>query len=260
MHPSESSTEYPRDPRIDLLVDGELAPQERRDLLLACEAHPELWRTCALAFLEAQAWRADFQGAPRELVAMAPPIPESRSFRFGGGWRSLVALAACVVASFYIGRGTRPDSGGSIAAVPERPASAPQPTPELPQELPVESLAAHHPQPAENADPEEKPAVASQRPIAGNAQRGSATLTIKYDQQGVERELKIPVHDIPESELLEWARNPVAVNAFAVQALERRGHKLEAQRQLVTLNLKDGKKVILPVEHFDLHLAHRVFQ
>src|SRR5207253_643240 len=42
---------------LDHLVDGELADDERRELLMQLEKEPDGWRRCALAFLEAQTWR-----------------------------------------------------------------------------------------------------------------------------------------------------------------------------------------------------------
>src|SRR5262245_23445628 len=42
---------------MDRLVDGEVAEPERRTLLSRLERMPDGWRRCALAFLEAQAWR-----------------------------------------------------------------------------------------------------------------------------------------------------------------------------------------------------------
>ena len=49
--------------QIDLLVDGELPAEARRALLSRLDASPDGWRRCALAFLEAQAWRESFAGA-----------------------------------------------------------------------------------------------------------------------------------------------------------------------------------------------------
>ena len=43
---------------MDRLVDGEVAEPERRALLSRLERMPDGWRRCALAFLEAQAWRS----------------------------------------------------------------------------------------------------------------------------------------------------------------------------------------------------------
>jgi hypothetical protein len=42
---------------IDRLVDGELDTTERRALLARFEREPDGWRRCALAFLESQSWR-----------------------------------------------------------------------------------------------------------------------------------------------------------------------------------------------------------
>jgi hypothetical protein len=46
---------------LDRLVDGELLPEERRELLAAVETQPGGWRRCALAFLEAQTWRQEMR-------------------------------------------------------------------------------------------------------------------------------------------------------------------------------------------------------
>lgn len=47
---------------LDRLVDGELTPDEYRALLQTIEMHPDGWRRCALAFLEAQAWGQELTG------------------------------------------------------------------------------------------------------------------------------------------------------------------------------------------------------
>ena len=40
--------------QLDLLVDGELEGQDRKDLLRKLDRSPNGWKHCALAFLEAQ--------------------------------------------------------------------------------------------------------------------------------------------------------------------------------------------------------------
>ncbi len=45
--------------RLDLLVDGELSEEDRRALLRLLDREPGGWRRCALAFLEAQAWKRE---------------------------------------------------------------------------------------------------------------------------------------------------------------------------------------------------------
>ena len=72
--------------------------------------------------------------------------------------------------------------------------------------------------------------------------------------------MQLPVIDGEGIDIRQWLERPSAVNALAVQALERRGHKVESQRQLVTVNLKDGRKLLLPVDQVDVHFAHRIYQ
>ena len=48
------------DRQFDLLVDGELGEEDRRALLGRLDGEPGGWRRCALAFLEAQAWKREF--------------------------------------------------------------------------------------------------------------------------------------------------------------------------------------------------------
>lgn len=56
------------------VVDNELSTDELRQLVAACERRPELWRRCALAFLEEQALRSELeQLASHWHTAAAPP-------------------------------------------------------------------------------------------------------------------------------------------------------------------------------------------
>src|ERR1017187_1735563 len=64
--------------QFDLLVDGELSEADRRALLLQLEHEPDGWRRCALAFLEAQCWKAELgqmaeSAAPEFVRAEAVP-------------------------------------------------------------------------------------------------------------------------------------------------------------------------------------------
>jgi hypothetical protein len=59
---------------LDRLVDGDLTPRERRQLLAALADEPGGWQRCALAFLEAQSWRK----ACRTLTVAADGTPGTR--------------------------------------------------------------------------------------------------------------------------------------------------------------------------------------
>ena len=257
----ESSTERSNTHRFDLLVDGELNVEDRRQLLAACESDPTLWRRCALAFLEAQAWRVDFRaepgdGVPMAAVEMRRRSAASRIYRYGS------ALAVCATVFFFAGWLFRPIRNEPVVAdsvIAPRDAASDRTGSREDQIGPkIDSDGTASTTAVAEADgirtnPSSTVADPGRRRVAG-------ILTLKVDDRGSEREIKLPIVDIPEAELVEWAKNPVAVNSFVVKALERRGHKVEAQRQLVTLNLDGGQKLVLPVEHFDLRLAHRIYQ
>ncbi len=60
------------DLQLDMLVDGELSEEERREVLLRLDSEPDGWRRCALAFLEAQSWREAMRSVSDESAAAAP--------------------------------------------------------------------------------------------------------------------------------------------------------------------------------------------
>jgi hypothetical protein len=101
----------------------------------------------------------------------------------------------------------------------------------------------------EKRDQEEKPET-----------RRVGTLTLEVEDHGRQRTLQVPVIEGPKIDRRWLLEQPPALRASVVQALERRGYTVEAHRQLVTVNLKDGRKLILPVDEVDVRFAGRVFQ
>jgi hypothetical protein len=57
MNPVDENMPISDDDCFDLLVDGELSEEKRRELLSRLDDEPTGWRRCALAFLQAQSWR-----------------------------------------------------------------------------------------------------------------------------------------------------------------------------------------------------------
>ena len=91
--------------QFDLLVDGELSEADRRTLLLQLEHEPDGWRRCALAFLEAQCWKAELgQIAPRGALDSARPEPVSQAEPNGRWqtWRQYAATTLAIAASFLL--------------------------------------------------------------------------------------------------------------------------------------------------------------
>jgi anti-sigma factor RsiW len=104
--------------KIDLLLDGELPAEERRALLLRLDATADGWKRCALAFLEAQAWREAFQQPACEVLPKPIAAIRPRAHKFPP-W---LARAAVVMAAFGLGWAARIPRGEaakpSVASVP----------------------------------------------------------------------------------------------------------------------------------------------
>jgi hypothetical protein len=84
--------------RLDLLVDGELGEEDRGALLRQLDREPGGWRRCALAFLEAQAWK-------RELPALLGPPggpPDRLQPRRRWWWSRHVGTLLAMAASFLV--------------------------------------------------------------------------------------------------------------------------------------------------------------
>lgn len=108
------------DALFDRLVDGELSADERRALLASLDDRADGWRRCALAFLEAQAWR----GEMRRMVCVAerpsttlPPANDQSRPSHAGVW---LATAAGLLVAFGLGRqlSTSPKGDVVLAEAP----------------------------------------------------------------------------------------------------------------------------------------------
>jgi anti-sigma factor RsiW len=189
---------------IDRLVDGELPELERRELLRRLDSEPNGWRRCALAFLEAQNWRAAL--APLDAPAAAQPAPlppEPR--RRPRSWRSvrrLTGLAAALAMAFALGWTLR---GGPYVSDPHTTAShdtvpVPATSPNIPQAAPGDLVL-----------PDAQPSWTA-------------------------------------------ALDPV------VKHWERRGYHADAQMRMLSVELKDGRRLNLPVHEVRLrYVGNRIY-
>ena len=67
-----------------------------------------------------------------------------------------------------------------------------------------------------------------------------------------------PVMNVPAVERNnvdeQWLRStPSAIPDNVLQALDRTGHKVEQQRELVSVPLKDGRQLVVPVDRVKVH-------
>lgn len=234
---------------LDRLVDGELLDEEQRQLLAALDEEPGGWRRCALAFVEAGAWRAALGELAGPNAAMSLPIavqrpsPVHRSSP--AGWTYLAALAASVLVAFACGRYWAPAAAGPVAMAQSAPAT--------------QIVAA----PAEPAPP--APAEAAAAPAYSDADWETVQLNIEDAAAGEPDTVEVPCLDVSRLGAAAWraagleadwlADQASALPAAWLQTLRETGYTVETQRELRALDMSDGRRVVVPVEEVELRYA-----
>jgi hypothetical protein len=247
------------DARIDRLVDGELTPAEYQCLLADLDEQPDGWRRCAMAFLEAQAWRRELGAivapsrSPRVAIVPEPaqtevaPVPRtaSRSQR-----RILsVAIAAGFLLAFALGALVRwpstQDPGPSVVSVPSPETMADVVTPEAAEGR------------TEGSPP--APPQADESNVEGPW--GSATF-VMHGGDGPQAEVDVPVYPLDE------AHARYALNATAVLPAEARNELLECGFDLRQTGVRwlpmvadNGCQVLVPYNEVEItQLTQNAFQ
>lgn len=217
---------------IDLLVDGELDEAQRRELLLRLENTPGAWRRCALAFLEAQAWQEGSQAWVTEpKQASDPPVvaPLVRSSFWQTTWGNLLAVAASFGVAFALGTWYRSNDGGTVNVVVD--GAGLQTVPDQGARL--------------AGDPSATP-------------NNYVTLVVDGVADGESNQVRLPVRDW--SHVQEIAQQPAAIPESLVEQIEQSGHAVRQQRQLVPVDLQDGRRMIVPMDEVRIVPVSRTFQ
>ena len=240
MNPTDDNFPTIDDEALDLLVDGELGESARRDLLTRLDARPSGWRRCAMAFLEAQCWRQECRDFARGTTSELPTprVAARRSFPFGGGG-TILAMAASFLIALGLGLMVRdmwrPGSPKGLkpihvaAATP--PSEKPVPVPLLAKDLPPTDVQ----RPDSPSGPWQVVTVDTDgRPGGSGTIRVPAIESNNFDEQ--------------------WLRSlPAAMPGDVRQALQRTGHRVRQHRQLVPLPMKDGRRLVVPVDQFEVY-------
>jgi len=226
---------------FDLLVDGELSEARRRELLLGLDDEPNGWRRCALAFLEAQAWKEDFSP-----IAPAPQ-PEKRpavASRPGPSWLSrhggtLLAMAASFLVALVLGMQMHGlfSSPGPTASPPVELAGR------EPQGIGEAAISPESPQPPddENDRPEERPTVP-----------GIPWRMVRTDS--FQLPPAVPRERIDDG----WLDSlPPAIPEAVVRQWENDGHRVERNRELVPYRMPDGRQLVVPIDKYQVHYVGR---
>jgi len=227
----------PDDParQVDLLVDGELNEADRRELLLRLEHEPDGWRRCALAFLEAQCWKAELGQVV--LPASGPARTETTSpapHRTRQGLRQHFATLLYMAASFLLALIVGMGLSGNPLRLPGSPVTAT--SEKIPAAIP--GIAVETPQPA---DGWEMVAVAPGQSSGGNA---AAAFCVPAQRR-----------DALDQNMLESI--PDAIPPDVRQAFEDLGHRVVQQREIVPVPMKDGRRLVVPVDRIEIHYVGR---
>ncbi|HWB00858.1 MAG TPA: hypothetical protein VG713_20340 [Pirellulales bacterium] len=214
---------------IDRLVDGELSDQQQRELLLSLEQEPAGWRRCALAFLEAQQWRAqlgEYAKAP-PTVEPAPATRQCATRSSQSSWLArnpgtMFALAASVLVAFGLGLAANRFTADRFVPQPNNLAIG------------------------------KDPAVPS--PVQG--------VTLVVDgPNGRNSQVQVPVTENASPAPNWWLAGDQGLPSDIRRALERAGHQIRQQRELLPVQLDDGRRAVVPVDRVEIHpVGARSFQ
>jgi hypothetical protein len=244
MNPTKNNIPHDEGSIFDRLADGELSESERRALLASLDAEPEGWRRCAMAFLEAQTWRDSFgelthtMRKPAELPTLGapPPSPKKRKKPLGT-MGTVMAMAASFLLALGLG-------GWMLHEPPPGRFGAPG----------ANML-------ADNNGPREVTPHPGVSPAVGETMRQPQTAAsapwqmVRLQAPGLtgdDEPLQLPAlpRDRLDEDFLKTVPNPLPEDVL--RAFERTGHEVRMHRELVPVQLKDGRQLIVPIDQVDV--------
>ncbi|GAA4428465.1 hypothetical protein [Bremerella cremea] len=217
------------DRMLDRLVDGELSPDEYRQVLVAVDQAPDGWRRCAHAFLESQALGQTLplvmqpalttsQSEAAPTVEASPPPSSSLSFH---RMETIAAVAASVAIAFGLGWYIS-DLGGNTPGVvtpgPGPSTMANVVDPPMPADIPRHEV--------------KKPQFVYVNQWDG---QGGSGMPIPIDPT---RKFNPEQNWDPT-----WGMSPAEVQKF-----QDAGHRLKTENRFIPVSMDDGQQVVVPVQ------------
>jgi hypothetical protein len=249
MNPRDTITSLPdADRRFDRLVDGDLSESERRSLLLHLEDEPGGWRRCALAFLEAQGWKQAFGAIADAALRRAPaaqPLVTQRSWH--RGLATALAVAASFLVAFVLGMHIR---GGLVSRpLPAGPGGV---------GLLADEVADNAGKAAPGAMSRQAETPGSPPPLATAPDQWQVvTLKAPEGPEGKMATIRLPA--VQRNTLDEqWLnRVPMAVPDGMLRALRQRGLEVQQHREVLPMEMQDGRRLIVPMDRIEVHYVGR---
>lgn len=236
---------------IDRLVDGNLTETERHDLILRLDREENAWRSCAVAFLEAQAWRDSFSSilnSKQPIVRVIESVPRKSNLPLQLRW---VAAAAVVMIAFLLGRATMGSRGSN-----------------LPSQSESFYLSANDKAPVKNfiddpITPDDK--TMTKTKVGLTEDSSISQVSPEIQEIGY---LQLPTTNEPDSPIVrlpvlagpglneQWLRDqPTFVPEIMRRTWEQQGYDVASQRRLVSVQMNaSGRYLTIPVDEVRLRL------
>jgi hypothetical protein len=209
-----SGTELQR--LLDRLVDGEMAHDEQRQLILSLEAQPDGWRRCAMAFLEAQAWGRECQQWTGGSAVIQLLSQKSAARRAAGSttWLKPLAVAAGLALAFTLGLAVRGSSQPAAMDVALSPTERDTKAIEL-----------------------------------ANPQYETVKVSLPADDGQSEQTLEVPLVEADQQSVASLlADQKPVLSDVELKTLESTGHHVEQRRAYYPVQLQNGRRGVVPMD------------
>jgi hypothetical protein len=232
------------DVQLDRLVDGELDEREYRAILVSLDNEPGAWKRCALAFLEAQALRREFQRlCTPGCVQPVQSTPARRSYRV---WSHVAAMVLTSAATLFIAFGWMQSKRTPDRNVPH---FANMPVPSDLMEPAAMSQGAH-----------KAPALvsASQSHPSQIAPLGNIKIIEGGDTEA-RREIELPVFSVDQQTAATLLESEAPVPWEIEQALRNLGYEVRRDRRWAPVAAGEHE-VFVPLEQVEIKpMAHHAY-
>jgi len=214
---------------IDLLVGGDATKDETHRLVDRLDAHPDGWKQCALAFLEAQSWQRTFSAMldaeTNGRQELSPPTttpdrqPVSPSPR-----NRILRTAVAVLIAFAAGIGAT--LGWQTGFADNR---------SEPEHIAAPQL------------PETPPSKRNNSSAPSNSEEPQLLGVVNISSNG-RTEAAFPLVAARDRELVSIELTTDELNDYNRQLWERRGYRIEQHRKVVSMALADGSRFRFPID------------
>lgn len=224
--------------QLDRLVDGELSGDEYRSLLETLDEEPDGWRRCAMAFLEAQAWKQEFGELQFGSHLTCHEVPDEVSRARGRKWSTrqvvglLLAMAASFAAAFASGTWWR--IGNPSDAELDRPVT-------------VRQASESHPTAVNDVRPREP----DHDLATGRMPAEHVTFVVDHGD-GKTDHFELPIYDASDSVARQLLEDSPSMPADVERAIRDSGFQVNRQRQWAPVRLHDGRRAFFPVDQLDI--------